>query len=52
MLNTGFERYNFHTNVEWQLRRGLRFGVNATYGRSKQQGLTTTEEQVFNSSPY
>ena len=52
MLNTGFERYNFHTNAEWQLREGLRFGVNATYGRSVQQGLTTTEEQVFNSSPY
>lgn len=52
VLNTGFQRYNFHTNVEWELREGLRFGVNATYGRSKQQGLTTTEEQVFNSSPY
>lgn len=52
VLNTGFQRYNFHTNVEWELRERLRFGVNATYGRSKQQGLTTTEEQVFNSSPY
>ncbi|MBQ3698742.1 MAG: TonB-dependent receptor [Prevotella sp.] len=52
VLNTGFHRYNFHTNLEWELREGLRFGVNATYGRSKQQGLTTTEEQVFNSSPY
>ena len=50
--NTGFQRYNFHTNVEWELREGVRFGVNATYGRSKQEGLTTTEEQVFNSSPY
>ena len=52
LLNSGFQRYNFHTNVEWELREGLRFGVNATYGRSRQQGLTTTEEQVFNSSPY
>ena len=52
LLNSGFERYNFHTNVEWELQKDLRFGVNATYGRSKQQGLTTTEEQVFNSSPY
>ena len=60
VLNSGFERYNFHTNVEWDLLSpqsgggggGLTFGVNATYGRSKQQGLTTTEEQVFNSSPY
>ncbi|MBQ6964363.1 MAG: TonB-dependent receptor [Bacteroidaceae bacterium] len=52
ILNSGFQRYNFHTNVEWELRRNLRFGINATYGRSKQTGLTTTEEQVYNSSPY
>lgn len=52
VLNSGFQRYNFHTNLEWNLRPGLRFGVNATYGRSKQSGLTTTEEQVYNSSPY
>ncbi|MBO7538553.1 MAG: TonB-dependent receptor, partial [Prevotella sp.] len=52
LLNSGFERYNFHTNVEWELQKDMKFGVNATYGRSKQQGLTTTEEQVFNSSPY
>ncbi len=52
VLNTGFQRYNFHTNVEWELQKNLKFGINATYGRSKQQGFTTTEEQVFNSSPY
>ncbi|MBO7539090.1 MAG: TonB-dependent receptor [Prevotella sp.] len=52
LLNSGFQRYNFHTNVEWELQKDLKFGVNVTYGRSKQQGLTTTEEQVFNSSPY
>lgn len=52
LQNSGFERYNFHTNVEWELQKDLKFGVNVTYGRSKQQGLTTTEEQVFNSSPY
>ena len=52
LLNSGFERYNFHTNVEWELQKNLKFGFNATYGRSKQKGLTTTEEQVFNSSPY
>ena len=38
--------------MEWELQKDLKFGVNATYGRSKQQGLTTTEEQVFNSSPF
>ena len=52
VLNSGFQRYNFHTNVEWELLKDLKFGVNATYGRSRQQGLTTTEEQVYNSSPY
>ncbi|MBR4710104.1 MAG: TonB-dependent receptor [Bacteroidaceae bacterium] len=52
IINSGFDRYNFHTNLEWDLRKNLTFGVNATYGRSRQEGLTTTEEQVFNSSPY
>lgn len=52
VLNSGFRRYNFHTNVEWELQKNLHFGVNATYGRSKQNGLTTTEDQVFNSSPF
>ena len=52
ILNSGFERYNFHVNAEWELQKDLRFGVNATYGRSRQQGLTTTEEQVYNSSPF
>ena len=52
VLNTGFDRYNYHTNTEWELRKDLKFGVNVTYGRSRQNGLTTTEEQVFNSSPF
>ena len=52
ILNSGFQRYNFHTNTEWELRKDLKFGINVTYGRSKQSGLTTTEGQVFNSSPY
>ncbi|MCR5394906.1 MAG: TonB-dependent receptor [Bacteroidales bacterium] len=52
ILNSGFERYNFHTNVEWDLQKNLKFGVNATYGRSKQSGLTTSEQQVYNSSPF
>lgn len=52
VLNSGFQRYNFHTNAEWKLLKDLHFGVNATYGRSKQSGLTTTEDQVYNSSPF
>lgn len=52
ILNSGFQRYNFHTNAEWELLKNLKFGINATYGRSKQSGLTTSEKQVFNSSPF
>ncbi len=52
VLNSGFQRYNFHINTEWELQKNIKFGVNTTYGRSKQTGLTTTEEQVFNSSPF
>ena len=52
VLNTGFDRYNFHTNTEWELRKDLKVGVNVTYGRSRQNGLAATEEQVFNSSPF
>lgn len=52
IVHSGFQRYNFHTNAEWELQKNLKFGINATYGRSKQSGLTTTEEQVYNSSPY
>ena len=52
ILNSGFNRYNFHVNTEWELKKGLNFGLNVTFGRSKQSGLTTTEGQVFNSSPY
>ena len=42
ILNSGFQRYNFHTNNEWALQKGLHFGVNATDGRSRQQVLTNT----------
>ena len=52
ILNSGFERYNFHVNTEWELQKDLHFGVNITYGRSKQNGLTTAESKVFNSSPF
>ena len=52
LLNSGFDRYNFHTNSEWDLKKNLKLGVNATLGRSRQNGLTSTEAQVFNSSPY
>ena len=52
VINSGFQRYNFHVNADWDLQENLKFGISVTYGRSKQQGLTTTEEQRFNSSPF
>ena len=52
VINSGFKRYNFHLNADWTLLDGLTFGVSATYGKSTQNGLTTTEEVKYNSSPY
>lgn len=50
VINTGFKRYNFHLNADWTLLKGLTFGVSATYGKSTQNGLTTTEELMSKSS--
>lgn len=52
ILNSGLKRYNFHVNVDWELNKGLRLGVNTTEGKATQKSLTTTEEVVYNSSPY
>lgn len=52
VVNSGFKRYNFHLNADYELAKGLTFGISATYGQSKQQGLTTTEETQYNSSPF
>ncbi len=52
IINSGFKRYNFHLNADWNLAEGLTFGLSATYGKSVQHGLTTTEEVKYNSSPY
>ncbi len=52
IINSGFKRYNFHLNADWNLMEGLTFGLSATYGKSTQHGLTTTEEVKYNSSPY
>ena len=52
IVNSGFERYNFHLNADWNLAEGLTFGLSATYGKSTQHGLTTTEQVKYNSSPY
>jgi TonB-dependent starch-binding outer membrane protein SusC len=52
IINSGFNRYNFHINYDRELLKGLSLGVNASYGRSKQEGLSTTEAVAYNSSPY
>lgn len=52
IINSGFKRYNFHLNADWTILPGLTFGVSATYGKSTQDGLTTTQAVVYNSSPY
>ena len=52
VINSGFKRYNFHVNADWNLLPGLTFGLNATYGKSTQEGLTTTEAVAYNSSPF
>lgn len=52
IIGSGFNRYNFHLNADWNLLEGLTFGLSSTYGKSKQEGLTTTEEVKYNSSPY
>lgn len=52
IINSGFKRYNFHLNADWTPFKNLTFGVTATYGKSTQNGLTTTEEVAYNSSPY
>lgn len=52
VLNSGFRRYNFHVNADYDVRPYLTFGLLATFGKSTQNGLTTTEQTQYNSSPY
>lgn len=52
VLNSDFVRYNLHLNADWNIFEGLDFGTTTTYGKSRQNGLTTTEEVNYNSSPY
>jgi len=52
ILNSGFERYNFHVNLEREILKGLTFNSNVTFGKSIQDGLTTTQSVTYNSSPF
>lgn len=52
VIGSGFRRYNFHINADHQLIQGLKLGVSASFGKSTQQGLTTTVPTNYSSSPY
>lgn len=52
VLNSDFVRYNLHVGADWNIFQCLDFGLTTTYGKSRQNGLTTTEEVTYNSSPY
>lgn len=52
ILNSGFERYNFHLNLEREVFKGLTFNSNVTFGKSTQSGLTTTENSNSSTSPF
>lgn len=52
VISSGFRRYNFHINSDYELAHNLILGVNASFGKSTQRGLSTTESVAYNSSPY
>ena len=52
VIGSGFRRYNFHLNGEQELIKNLKLGVNASFGKSTQRGLTTTVATKYNSSPF
>ncbi|MCR5076577.1 MAG: TonB-dependent receptor [Prevotella sp.] len=52
VIGSGFRRYNFHINADHELMDNLTLGLNASYGKSTQRGLTTTVATNYNSSPY
>ena len=52
ILNSGFDRYNFHLNFERELAKGLTFSSNTTFGKSIQNGLTTTSQSNSSTSPF
>ncbi len=52
ILNSNFERYNFHLNFERELHKGLTFSSSTTFGKSTQNGLTTTSQSNSSTSPF
>jgi len=52
LINSNFTRYNFHVNLDREVLENVVVGVNSSFGRSNQKGLTTSQEVVYNSSPF
>ncbi|GHT31579.1 SusC/RagA family TonB-linked outer membrane protein [Bacteroidia bacterium] len=52
VISSGFNRYNMHINIDRDVRKNLTIGATATFGKSKQNSLTTSKEVNFNSSPF
>lgn len=52
IINSGFERYNFRINIDRNVSDKLVIGAHTTFGKSTQEGLTTTESVNYNSSPF
>lgn len=52
ILNSGFKRYNARINFDRELYQNVQIGVTASFGKSTQNSLTTTEPVNFNSSPF
>lgn len=52
IINSGFDRYNFRINIDREIDNGLTVGTTATFGKSRQNSLTTSKEVNYNSSPF
>lgn len=52
VINSGFKRYNARINLDKNLYDNLTIGIAATFGKSTQNSLTTTEPVNYNSSPF
>lgn len=52
VINTDFSRYNLRVNLERIVVPGVTVGVTSTFGKSKQNAMSTTEDQDYNSSPF
>ena len=52
VINSDFSRYNLRINLERIIVPGLTVGITSTFGQTRQNAMSTTEDQDYNSSPY